>query len=82
MVHNSLLVIPFCFVLLQELLMSKLCENMDSTNTSSLVNFAICHESHSDVPCFYPLYQFEHVGKNKLEQVCPLYNNRDKLGLF
>lgn len=52
----------------EELLMSKLCENMDSTNTSSLVNFAICHESHSDVPCFYPLYQFEHVGKNKLEQ--------------
>lgn len=50
----------------EELLMSKLCGRLDTTST--LVNFAFGQETLSDAPSFNPIYQFEHIGKKKLEQ--------------
>ncbi|XP_072288852.1 uncharacterized protein KIAA0825 homolog [Eucyclogobius newberryi] len=52
----------------EELLISKLCGHSDSGQTSSLVNFAYGQESHSDMQHFNPLFQFDHLGKTKLEQ--------------
>ncbi|XP_033829174.1 uncharacterized protein KIAA0825 homolog isoform X1 [Periophthalmus magnuspinnatus] len=48
----------------EDLLISKLCGHSDS----SLVNFAYGQENHSDMPHFNPLYQFDRLGKKKLEQ--------------
>ena len=48
-----------------------------STNSpddpSHLVNFDLGSESHMDTAGFNPLYQFDHIGKKKLDQVCQAY---------
>ncbi|KAK7933136.1 hypothetical protein WMY93_004032 [Mugilogobius chulae] len=52
----------------EELLMSKICGHSDPGQNVSLVNFACKQENYSDMQHFNPLYQFDHLGKKKLEQ--------------
>ncbi|XP_076585875.1 uncharacterized protein KIAA0825 homolog isoform X1 [Chaetodon auriga] len=53
----------------EELLMFKLSGGTNSpSHPPRLVNFDLASESHGDAAAFNPLYQFDHVGKKKLDQ--------------
>lgn len=55
----------------QELLMFKLSGRPTSPNNPPhSMNFDPASEGHADTGGFNPLYQFDHIGKKKLDQVC------------
>ncbi|XP_034025938.1 uncharacterized protein KIAA0825 homolog isoform X2 [Thalassophryne amazonica] len=49
----------------EQLLMSKLCGSAQSPSDS---DFDIGSDNHVDTLCFNPLHEFDHVGKDKLDQ--------------